>query len=500
MRKLIRSISPFSKKNVTVEDPGPSVPVTSDYRDPPPTTTTPKPTWSVEGINFLQFLQIFYERFNSEKLSSIDFIYQEYKGEEMVLIYELAEKYHLSQDEMQKILNLSKNSTLRIDTTTATKNGPPSSSTSNGSLQNEPQELHSVVAPNWQTKRPERTGHRNVSPYVPRPDTTEAKPSDKKEESQLASTPMSLQDIIQTTRQNDLLAKKSVRFSVTDPETVEEDSENNSSQSGVPTTLMSTRKVSSFAPSPQSKDPMTSSTSTLQSTFPTVNPSSNTRQNQGYPALQSQSGQASGLQARIRSSLIAQSAKESDSASSISISGQNGNSITQGNPRGDIHNFNSMNSNDSFGSGLSAKPTTRFETSEKAEIDASRIKVLEEELSNLKLRLKEAENEREDLLKMFEDSWSSPQQVLKVVHTYLAKYNRKVEIVEDEQNSVRSSLSSNLPSKLDDLEGRRTYRVSLIFIYFADILKAERTLDVNQHIRSNQEKPYMLGEFTTDRV
>lgn len=484
MRKLIRSISPFSKKNVTIEDPGPSVPLNpsnSTINTPnssSSTIATPKPTWSVEGINFLQFLQIFYEKYNPEKLSSIDFIYQEYKGEEMVLIYELAEKYHLSHDEMQKLLNLSKNSssTLKIETTSAMiKNGPSTYSTSNGSVNSEPQELHSVVAPNWQqSKRPERTNHRNVSPYIARPETNplENKLTDKPNESQRTPPSISLQDIIQTTRQHDLLAKKSVRFSVTEPETDDQVSENNSSQSGIPS--IGTRKImNGIPPSNSSVNQLSPSPSSLQNTFPTVNQTLNVRTNQGYPTLQTQSGSSS-LQARIRSSLNqttkdGESTPASSTPTSTSVPTNQSGKYT--NPLQNIpsqrtetiQNFNSMTSIDSFGSTISAKVVGRLESPEKSSIDATRIKVLEEELDNFKSRLKEVENERDNLLKMFEDSWNSPSQVLKIVRTYLAKYNREVEeIVEDEQNSVRSSLSENYPSKLTDLEGTRSYKVTAV--------------------------------------
>ena len=109
MRKLIRSISPFSKKNINIDDPGPSVPV----RPPSPSSQT-KPTWSLHGVDFLSFLRVFYQRFNPQKVSAIDFIYDQYKGDEMVLIFELAEKYNLSQEEMQDIIDSTKQSNAGI--------------------------------------------------------------------------------------------------------------------------------------------------------------------------------------------------------------------------------------------------------------------------------------------------------------------------------------------------------------------------------------------------
>jgi hypothetical protein len=504
----MRSISPFSKKNVTVNDPGPSVPLTNDY----PTTSTPlntttKPTWSVEGINFLQFLQIFYERYNPEKLSSIDFIYKEYQGEEMILIYELAEKYNLSHEAMQKILNTTKTTLpgsgqLQVDTMAAlSKHGPPSSSSQGSGTHNT---THSVIAPNWQTRRTtERSSStRNVSPYLSSSSAKQdrqqqhhqeqqpmGEPQPQRDETQTttrsSAAPMSLQDIIQTTRQNDLLAKKSVRFSMTDPD-AEQDlaSEGNSSQSAsLPSpspasgVLLSTKRVSNFGSNQiqQHLQPTPSSTPTLSNHPPL-------RTNASYPSLQNPSPSgASSLQARIRSSLGAtggggqdseypsqqflssssprsiQSDQQSDQSLRYSDT-SNGNDSSSGGgvsyPRGfgRVKAIEQHSSNDTDAAISSAAATA---------VAVARVTELEEELKTTQLHLHEVRNEREDLLKIFEDSWGSPQQILKVVASYLERHGRTVDLqTDDGQSSIRSSFSNNPTMQMEDLEGRKAYRVS----------------------------------------
>jgi hypothetical protein len=511
MRKLMRSISPFSKKNVTVTDPGPSVPITADYTshiDDNSSDATPKPTWSVEGINFLQFLQIFYEKFNPEKLSSIDFIYKEYKGEEMVLIYELAEKYNLSQEAMQKILNLSKDSQIQINTSpgpsTRGQSGPPSYSTTNGSIQNESHELHSVVAPNWQSKRVDRdrTSFRNVSPYVPRsavadsmgiPTTRQSSSEEFQSKSGAAGPPpMSLQDIIQTTRQNDLLAKKSVRFSVTEPdseaatgdEILSENGSRSSLQSGANSSssslLLSTKRVSNFGSSPS---PSLSSSSATTAGYPIV-PETNLTPRSRAAGTGAGAG-ASSLQARIRSSLVTQSLDLSTngnaSASASNGASGNDNGLSPNHSPQSIQSdslplsrfsHSTMRVNDpSFGSrGAAAAATAESQatTAAAAAASAARIQELEAELEMIKLRLHESENEREDLLKLLEDSWNSPQQVLRIVRSFLERYDRRAEPAELLHEEPQSSFG-----RIEDLEGRRQqqpYRVSSLLLLSSSLL------------------------------
>jgi hypothetical protein len=228
MRKLLRSISPFSKRNVTVNDPGPSVPVGQ---------TTTKPTWSLHGTDFHKVLYLFYSKYNPDKISAIDEILMQYSGEEMVMLFELSEVYKLSQSTMQKLIDDSKNIDIdMLSTSSADKTSQAPSPA--------PVEYKSVVTPQWANGKasPDRVSHRtmpsgsnkhkksgDLNPYRPKsdvasvpkrvpPQVVHSRESDRDRDS-LGSedtprvTPMSLQEIINTSRKNDSLMKKSVRFS-----------------------------------------------------------------------------------------------------------------------------------------------------------------------------------------------------------------------------------------------------------------------------------------------
>lgn len=226
MRKLLRSISPFSKRNVTVDDPGPNVPVGQ---------STTKPTWSLQGADLHKVLFTFYSKYNPDKIPAIEEILTQYIGEEMVMLYELAEVYKLSQSMMQKIIDDSKKTDIDASVSSSSIEPPA------------PVEYRSVVTPQWENSKvtPDRLSHRSlpstsnkhkksgelnsyrpksdiasIPKRVPPPQTTITKDSEPDRERDRFEmedmprvTPMTLQDIINTSRKNDSLMKKSVRFS-----------------------------------------------------------------------------------------------------------------------------------------------------------------------------------------------------------------------------------------------------------------------------------------------
>mmetsp|Transcript_15883 Transcript_15883/g.26590 ORF Transcript_15883/g.26590 Transcript_15883/m.26590 type:complete len:122 (+) Transcript_15883:155-520(+) len=61
--------------------------------------------YSLNGVSFKDFLFHFYTKFNPEKIGMIDYIAQEYEGDEMIMISNLADKYQLSHAEMQRLID-----------------------------------------------------------------------------------------------------------------------------------------------------------------------------------------------------------------------------------------------------------------------------------------------------------------------------------------------------------------------------------------------------------
>jgi hypothetical protein len=64
--------------------------------------------YSLNGVSFRDFLIHFYSKFNPEKIGMIDYIAQEYQGDELIMISNLADKYNLGHAEMQRIIDASK--------------------------------------------------------------------------------------------------------------------------------------------------------------------------------------------------------------------------------------------------------------------------------------------------------------------------------------------------------------------------------------------------------
>ena len=65
-------------------------------------------TYSLNGVSFKDFLLYFYSKFNPDKISMIDYIAQEYAGDELIMISNMADKYQLSSSEMQRLIDVSK--------------------------------------------------------------------------------------------------------------------------------------------------------------------------------------------------------------------------------------------------------------------------------------------------------------------------------------------------------------------------------------------------------
>lgn len=53
--------------------------------------------YTINDDTFTEFLVYFYSQFNPEKIRLIDYIAQEYVGDELIMISHLAQKYQLSQ-------------------------------------------------------------------------------------------------------------------------------------------------------------------------------------------------------------------------------------------------------------------------------------------------------------------------------------------------------------------------------------------------------------------
>ena len=61
--------------------------------------------YTINDDSFTEFLVYFYSQFNPEKIRLIDYIAQEYVGDELIMISHLAQKYQLSAGEMQQIID-----------------------------------------------------------------------------------------------------------------------------------------------------------------------------------------------------------------------------------------------------------------------------------------------------------------------------------------------------------------------------------------------------------
>ena len=181
-------------------------------------------------------LSTFYSRYNPSKISAIDEILLQYQGEEMVLLFELAEVYNLSQSDMQSIIDESKKSDVEVESSI-------SSVSERKSRSREPQpsrsqEFHSTGTHTWENRTTDRKPHKSQSgigrkpPHSNEPNAyhatydvntlpkrlpsggTTSSVESRTGTSSTTVTPMTLQDIINTSRRSESLAtKKSVRFS-----------------------------------------------------------------------------------------------------------------------------------------------------------------------------------------------------------------------------------------------------------------------------------------------
>mmetsp|Transcript_20286 Transcript_20286/g.29117 ORF Transcript_20286/g.29117 Transcript_20286/m.29117 type:complete len:852 (-) Transcript_20286:95-2650(-) len=220
LRAVVRSISPFSRKrNTDVNDPGPSVPLHTDEDD----DSRDSRMWSLEGIDFLKFLRTFYTMFNPDKVSSVEYIYDQYQGDELVLICQLSEKYDLSRDDMQAIIDTCRDCRSEASSVASESIGLGTFSSGKRSIDSRGQGV--VRTPSWQQRSQERRArdmlrqerNERMDTFAMEGGSHERSRGDSTTNDDKGSksvvTPMSLQDIINTSRRSDSLSKKSVRFS-----------------------------------------------------------------------------------------------------------------------------------------------------------------------------------------------------------------------------------------------------------------------------------------------
>lgn len=93
--------------------------------------------YNLNGISFKNFLVHFYSKYNPEKISMIDFIAETYESGEHILISDLAEKYQLSQAEMQRQIDASRRMAVSGKITSKSR-GPPSDTSADSEPESEP--------------------------------------------------------------------------------------------------------------------------------------------------------------------------------------------------------------------------------------------------------------------------------------------------------------------------------------------------------------------------
>jgi len=120
LSKGLRSISPFNRRGGSDTDPVDRAAANSSTKmntdellapsdeDNNSDSNRTMEKYSLNGVSFKDFLIHFYTKFNPEKIGMIDYIAQEYEGDELIMISNLAEKYQLSHAEMQRLIDASK--------------------------------------------------------------------------------------------------------------------------------------------------------------------------------------------------------------------------------------------------------------------------------------------------------------------------------------------------------------------------------------------------------
>lgn len=189
-----------------------------------------RPTWKLDGIDFREFLRRFYLQYNPEKISAIDTIVKQFSGDEMVMIYQLAEKYKISQNNMQAIIDEARSPIARpvIQKTLSSQSNQQgqnpfsyrNSSDSDSLERPDSTKYNSVVTPQWKSASSLNKSLPKVTMQPVQSDNVSQRSVEKSNETEkriepvsiAPSVPTTLQDIINASRQNDPFSKK-VHFS-----------------------------------------------------------------------------------------------------------------------------------------------------------------------------------------------------------------------------------------------------------------------------------------------
>jgi hypothetical protein len=95
LRNVVRSLSPFTRGRKTKEQEAAERALYEESR------------WqsALSRIDFRDFLELFYERYNPEKLDTIDMILNQFAGKESDMILVLGEKYELSREDLLALMD-----------------------------------------------------------------------------------------------------------------------------------------------------------------------------------------------------------------------------------------------------------------------------------------------------------------------------------------------------------------------------------------------------------
>lgn len=229
LSKGLRSISPFNRRGGSDTDsadrvtPNSSTKMNTDELLAPSDEDNNSDAnrnvekYSLNGVSFKDFLIHFYTNYNPEKIGMIDYIAQEYEGDELIMISNLAEKYQLSHAEMQRLIDASKRTgrqqqtrPAHSDTDSEPESEPNSEPTvselSTGSMRQGGYGPYNGAQPRGR-KGVSFSGSNSVRTY-----DRDASPlrSDGGGRRNTSPSPASLQDIIQRNRQHDQSPKSNM--------------------------------------------------------------------------------------------------------------------------------------------------------------------------------------------------------------------------------------------------------------------------------------------------
>mmetsp|Transcript_12101 Transcript_12101/g.18287 ORF Transcript_12101/g.18287 Transcript_12101/m.18287 type:complete len:803 (+) Transcript_12101:197-2605(+) len=535
IKAAVRSISPFTRKHHTdIDDPGPSVPLRGEVGD-----SRNRPTWSLDNVDFLKFLRVFYSKFNPEKLSTIEYIYEQYKGDEMVLIYQLAEKYELTHDAMQAIINSSCDYQPDCDISEST-----ASEVIDSSAGPHPPFVTSPT-PSWKPKNDERKSlhdtqsvrqgarenqnvdlkqfrqSHNASPQNISGGVVDTESSEN-DDSKNSVAPTSLQDIINSSRRSDSLSKKTVRFSqnvTNEGSSVDSNTGTSlprqssdasittfsSSVSGVPRPNLVMKTENGHTTPTYTKDqyspartPVVTSNGTARDTsshdkqrtarrsMALVASSSDYNQQQS-PSLNHDASTPKLYAAPTRDSRF--SNQESFDHHSMPERGPQQDKINPEQPVSEnlSEPAESIGDREFNGSG--------------ERIQSVHLEEMRLELERTRQALSEADKERDTVLHLLQEMASSPEEMKGVVEAYLLKYGKRVEERSTHGRSPTGILRhdgdlNRLQLRLRDLEGKKV-NPSKVPVRERPTGAALRSNSTSS--RPNREKSYMSGTASSSK-